>query len=168
VDHLPPLDPARRQGGRWNEASQFALYLSHIPEVAIEELSRHIDPSPGPTSVLGSIVGAIGAPLATSVVVLEVPIPPASDAKTWDGRFEAPNWFDGLLEPCGGARAEAQYLIDLGHTRLIVRSSPRPAEWNSVLYFLSVGQPDSSQLPDRSAVAEIERRDIGGTKPSCP
>src|SRR5688572_29845595 len=59
--HLPRVDPIAP--GRWNDDSQYTLYTSHEAEVAVDELRKHLPVAPMPTSVIGSILAVIPAPL---------------------------------------------------------------------------------------------------------
>ena len=163
--HLPPFDPIAP--GRWNDDSQYTVYTSHEPDVAVDELRGHL-PVHGPRTVLGSILGAIPAPLDYEVVVLRIEVPRAfEESRTWDGRA-TPASFVGLLDLCGDARVAAAGLITTGYTRLIVPSAPRPTEWNSVMYFLGTGQPDEDHLPPRSDVEEVDRLTVSPNAPVCP
>ena len=163
--HVPPLDlPA--VPGRWNDAGQYTLYTSHRSAVAIEEKRRHLARSP--RSVVGSILAAIGDPPATEVVVLSFEAPAVPASRTFDGTAEPRGSFNRWLEPCGNARGYAARLIRRGFDRLVVPSSPCPADWNSVFYLLGSGRPAAVALPSRSACRVTRRARATSTEPDCP
>lgn len=163
--HLPPLD-LPSVPGRWNDSGQYTLYTSHLARVAIEEKRRHLARSP--RSVVGSILAAIGDPPATEVVVLSFEPPLTPETRTFDGTTEDRTSFDRWLEPCGSARAYAARLIRRGFDHLIVPSSPVPAAWNSVFYFLGPGQPPAGALPSRGVCRITRRAHVTSTEPDCP
>ena len=162
--HVPRVDipPA---SGRWNRRDQHALYTSHEPDVAIEEKARHLDTrGRGP---FGSIVRAIGAPIATEVVVLEFAMPDY----VWgcfDGRTRPRADFDAALDPCSYAAAHAilDSEVPAGTIHLIVPSSPRPDSWNSVFY-LGPGQLSRDDVPSRDDVRPVAQGDVLPNPPGC-
>jgi RES domain-containing protein len=163
--HVPPLDlPA--VPGRWNDSGQYTLYTSHRSAVAIEEKRRHLARSP--RSVVGSILAAVGDAPAAEVVVLSFESPSRRPARTFDGTATPRSGFNRWLEPCGHARPYAARLIRRGYDELIVPSSPCPADWNSVLYFLRPGQPGADALPRRSDCRVARRAQVTSTEPDCP
>jgi RES domain-containing protein len=167
--HVPPIDlPA--VPGRWNTSGQYTLYTSHRAAVAIAEKRRHLPRSP--RTVVGSILAAVGDAPASEVVVLafEMPTPTGvPTTRTFDGRTAEPrDSFDRWLEPCRHARAYAARLIRRGFDHLIVPSSPSPAEWNSVFYFLGPGQPAAEALPARASCRLVRRARVSSTAPDCP
>ena len=163
--HVPPLDlPA--VPARWNDAGQYTVYASHTVATSIEEKRRHL-PSPG-RSLVGSILGAIGAPPAGDIVVVSFEPIPVGEGRTFDGREVDRASFDRWLEPCGDARAYARRLTRRGFDRLVVPSSPAPRTWNSVFYLLGLGQPTASALPTRAACRLARRATVTSTMPDCP
>lgn len=163
--HVPPLDlPAFP--GRWNGPGQYTLYTSHRAAVAIEEKRRHVPRNP--RTVVGSILAAIGDPLAAEVVVLSFEAPATDETRTFDGRTEPREAFDRWLDPCGHARSYAARLVKRGFDHLVVPSSPSPSDWNSVFYFLGPGQPSSDALPRRDACRVARRARVTSTEPDCP
>ena len=168
VAHVPPVDlPA--VPGRWNTAGQYTLYTSHRAAVAIAEKRRHL--ARAPRTVVGSILAAVGDPPASEFVVLAFDMPTAAGAaltRTFDGRTEPRSRFDRWLDPCGNARSYAARLVRRGFDHLIVPSSPSPADWNSVFYFLGSGQPGADALPARASCRLVRRARATSTAPDCP
>jgi RES domain-containing protein len=162
--HVPPIDlPA--VPGRWNDSGQYTLYTSHKPATAIEEKRRHLPRSP--RSVVGSILAAVGDPPADEVVVVSFEALPVAPARMFDGRELDRSSFDRWLAPCGSARSYATRLVRRGFDRLVVPSSPVPAEWNSVFYLLGPGQPAATALPSRAACRVTRRARVTSTEPDC-
>lgn len=163
--HVPPLDlPA--VPGRWNDSGQYTLYTSHRAAVAIEEKRRHLARSP--RSVVGSILAAVGDPPASEVVVLSFEPAAIPPARTFDGTAVPRAEFDRWLDACGHARAYAARLVRRGFDHLVVPSSPRPADWNSVFYLLGPGQPAAGALPRRTVCRVTRRARVTSTAPECP
>src|SRR4051812_21947067 len=162
--HVPPIDlPA--VPGRWNGSGQYTLYTSHKPATAIEEKRRHLRRSP--RSVVGSILVAVGDPPADEGVVVSFEAPRIGEGRTFVGRELQRSSFDRWLEPCGNARSYSARLIRRGFDRLVVPSSPVPAEWNSVFYLLGPGQPSAAALPSRAACRVSRRARVTSTEPDC-
>jgi RES domain-containing protein len=169
--------------GRWNDATQYALYTSHAAATAVEEKRRHLARAPaaqhGPAAqrpassradrtVVGSIVAAVGAQPASEIVVVSFEAIPVGEGRTFDGRELDRASFDRWLEPCGNARAYARRLIKRGLHRLIVPSSPVPRAWNSVFFLLGPGQPAASALPARTSCRLARRARVTSSAPECP
>jgi RES domain-containing protein len=162
--HVPPVDlPA--VPGRWNDPGQYTLYTSHKPATAIEEKRRDLRRSP--RSVVGSILVAVGDPPGDEVVVISFEAIAVGEGRTFDGREVERASFDRWLEPCGNARVYAARLRRRGFERLVVPSSPVPAEWNSVFYLLGAGQPRATALPSRAACRVTRRARVTSTEPEC-
>lgn len=153
---------------RWNDSAQDALYTSHEPLVAWEEVARRHRPG-GATSLAASDLEDTGD--VVLLVLASFAVLPADPGRTYDGRTEG-ILNDPRIEELMAEEEDGGYEIARGFAagltqgapwacRLVVPSAPlyRAGErrWNSVFY-IADDYIREGYLPPRSAMREVFER----------